>query len=50
MRRDSLDMAYCFIDTVLWVYFDQQMHVVRHYFHFDYISVDTFSGFDDQLL
>ena len=33
-------MVYRFVNTILRVYFDKQMHVIRHDFHFDYIGID----------
>ena len=50
MRRNPLNMSHSFIDTVLWVNFNQQMHMIRHDFHFNYIGVGTFCGFYNQLL
>ena len=50
MRRYPLDVTHRFVDTVLRVNFYQQMHMVWHDFHFNYIGVYTVGGFNNQLL
>ena len=40
MRCRTFDMPYSFVNAVLWVNFYQQMHMVWHDFHFDYISLN----------
>ena len=43
-------MTHGLVYAVLWVNFQQQMHMVWHDFHFNYIGIYTFGGFNNQLL
>ena len=48
--RDSLDMLNRLVDSELGIYFQQQMHMVWHDLHFDYIDLNFRSRLQHQLL
>ena len=50
MRRYTFDVSHRPVDSILRVYFHQEVYMVWHDFHFDYIGVDSTSGLLYQLL